>query len=85
MSIRQKNLQILTIEMFKASNGLSPLLMNDILKLRGEQIYNLRKLLQSYKLEGNSLYNGTESVPFLEPIIWNLVPNGLKDKNLAAF
>ena len=37
ISIHQRNLQILAIEMFKVSNVLSPVLMNDIFKLRGEQ------------------------------------------------
>ena len=31
VSIHQRNLQVLAIEMFKVSNGLSPVLMNDIL------------------------------------------------------
>ena len=44
MSIHQRSLQILAIEMFKVSNGLSPVLMNDIFKLRGEQTSNLKKL-----------------------------------------
>ena len=59
VSIHQRNLQILIIEMFKASNGLSPVLMNDIFKLRGEQTYNLRKLSQFYRPKVNSVYNGT--------------------------
>ena len=72
--------------MFKVSNGLSPVLMNDIFKRRGEQIYNLRKHSQFYRPKVNSVYNGTESVSFLGPIIWDLVPNELKDiGNLAAF
>ena len=37
VSIHQRNRQILAIEMFKVSDGLSPVLMNDIFKLRGEQ------------------------------------------------
>ena len=86
VSIHQRNLKILTIEMFKASNALSPVLMNDIFKLRGEQTYNLRKLSQFYRPKVNSVYNGTERVPFLGPIIWDLVPNELKNiGNLAAF
>ena len=86
VSIHQRNLQILAIEMFKVSNGLSPVLMNDIFKLRGEQTYNLRKLSQFYRPKVNSVYNGTESVSFLGPIIWDLVANYLKDiRNLAAF
>ena len=72
--------------MFKVSNGLSPVLMNDIFKRRGEQTYNLRKHSQFYRPKVNCVYNGTESVSFLGPIIWNLVPNELKDiENLAAF
>ena len=42
--MHQRNLQILAIEMFKVSNSLSPILMNDIFKQRGEQTHNLRKL-----------------------------------------
>ena len=79
VSIHQRNLQILAIEMFKVSK-------NDIFKLRGEQTYNLRKLSQFYRPKVNSVYNGIESVSFLGPIIWDLVPNELKDiGNLAAF
>ena len=86
VSIHQRNLQILAIKMLKVSNGLTPVLMNDIFKLRGEQTYNLRKLSQFYRLKVNSVYNGTESVSFLGPIIWDLVPNELKDiGKLVAF
>ena len=85
-SIHQRNLQILAIEMFKVSNGVSPVLMNNIFKLRGEQTYDLKKLSQFYRPNVNSVYNGTESVSFLGPITWDLVPNELKDiGNLVAF
>ena len=84
VSIHQRNLQILAIEMFKVSNGLSPALMNDIFKLRGEQTFNLRKLSQFYRPKVNSVYNGTESVSFLGPIIWDLVPKELKDKKPSS-
>ena len=78
VSIHRRNLQILAIEMFKASNGLSPVLMNDIFKLRGEQTYNLRELSQFYGPKVYSVYNGTKSVSFLGLLIWDLVPNELK-------
>ena len=72
--------------MFKVSNGLSKVSINDIFKLRDEQAYNLRKLSQFYRPKVNSVFNGTESVSLLGPIIWDLVPNELKDiGNLAAF
>ena len=86
VSIHQRNLQVLAIKMFKVSNGLSPVLMNDIFKQRGEQTYNLRKHSQFYRPKVNSVYNGTESLSFLGPIIRDLVPNELEDiGNLAAF
>ena len=86
VSIHQRKLQILAIKMFKVSNGLSPVLMNDIFKLRGEQTYNLRKLSQFYRPKVNSVYNSTESVSFLGPAKWDLVQNELKDiGNIAAF
>ena len=37
VSIHERNLQILAIEMFNVNNCLSPVLMNDIFKLRGVQ------------------------------------------------
>ena len=85
VSMHQRKLQILATEMPKVSNGLSPVLMNDIFKLRGEQTYNLRKLSQFYRSNVNSVHNGTKSVSILGPIIWDLVPNYLKYiGNLAA-
>ena len=83
MSNHQRNRQTVAIEMFKVCNGLSPVLINDIFKLRGEQTYNLRKLSRFYRPKVNSVYNGTK---FLRPIIWDFVPNELKDVGkLAAF
>ena len=59
VSIHQRNLQILAIEMFKVVFSSNEWYF----KLRGEQTYNLRKLSQFYGPKVNSLY-GTESVPF---------------------
>ena len=85
VSIHQRNLQILALEMFKVSNSLPPVLMNDIFKLRVEQTYNLRKLSQFYGPKVNSICNNTEIVSVLRRMIWVLVPNDLKDiGNLAA-
>ena len=53
--------------------------MNDIFKRRVEQTYTLRKHSQFYRPKVNPVYNGTESVSFVGPIIWDLVPNELKE------
>ena len=75
VSVHQKTLQMLPTEMSKVSNGLLPVPMNDIFKIRGEQTYNLRKLSQFYRPKVNSVYNGLQSASFLRPIIWDFVPN----------
>ena len=62
VSIHRRNLQTLATEMFKNSNGLSPVLMNDSFKLRGKKTYNLRKLSQFYRPKVKRICNGTESV-----------------------
>ena len=83
VSIHQRNLQMLAIDMFKVSNGFSPVLMNDIFELRGEQTYNLRKFSQFYRPKVNSIYN--ENCVIFKTKSMGL-PNELKDiRNLAAF
>ena len=70
--------------MFKVSNDLSPVLMNDIFKLRGEQTYNLRKLSQFYRPKVNSIQNDTKRLSFLGPKIWDLVPNELESLSVSV-
>ena len=70
--------------MFKVSNDLSPVLINDIFKLRGEQTYNLRKLSQFYRPKVNSIQNDTKRVSFLGPKIWDLVPNELESLSVSV-
>ena len=74
--------------MFKVSDDLLPVLMNDIFKLRGKQTYSLRKLSQFYRPKVSSIYNDTKMMDhrILGPIIWDLVPNELNAiGNLAVF
>ena len=70
--------------MFKVSNDLSPVLINDIFKLRGEQTYNLRKLSQFYRPKVNSIQNDTKRLSFLGPKIWDLVPNELESLSVSV-
>ena len=79
VSIHIRNIQRLAIEMFKFYNGLSPPLMNDIFKLREENPYNLRHVSEFSRTMINSVYHGTESIPFLGPKIWDILPEKLKN------
>ena len=79
VSIHIRNIQRLAIEMFKFYNGLSPPLMNNISKLREENPYNLRHVSEFSRPMINSVYHGTESISFLGPKIWDILPEKLKN------
>ena len=72
-----RNLQFLATEMFKVYKNLSPPIIADLFHVR-QNNYNLR--YDSYFAIPNvkSVYYGTESLSNLEPRIWNLVPDKLK-------
>ena len=79
VSIHIRNIQRLAIEMFKFYNGLSPPLMNNTFKLREENPYNLRNVSEFSRPMINSVYHGTESISFLGPKIWDILPEKLKN------
>ena len=86
VSIHIRNIQRLAIEMFKFYNGLSPPLMNNIFKLKEENPYNLRHVSEFSRPLINSVYHGTESISFLGPKIWDMLPEKLKNiETLDAF
>ena len=52
--------------------------MANIFKLRKENPYNLRKVSEFSRPLVKSVYHGTESVSFLGPKIWDILPEKLK-------
>ena len=78
VSIHERNLHVLTTEMYKISNGLSTPLMKDIF-LINRNPYNLRQNSQFFRPRINTAHHGTESVSNLGPKIWDLVPKNLKE------
>ena len=85
VTIHQRNLQLLTREIFKTKNELSPKIMEEIFTFKNVD-YNLRNNT-SLKI-GNlkTVYYGTESLTNLGTKIWNLLPNKYKElKSLSTF
>ena len=78
VSIHQRNLQTLAIEMFKIKNNFSPPIMNTIFPLN-ENPFNLRNnnLLKPRKIR--TVHYGTETVTFRGPEIWAQVPDNIKN------
>ena len=83
---KNRNIQRLAIEMLRFYNGLSPSLMNSIFKLRAENPPNLRHFSEFSRPMVKSIYHGTESISFLGPKIWDILPEKLKNiDNLEHF
>ena len=77
VSIHDKNLQVLAIEMFKIKNNMAPEFLNEIFQNRALP-YNLRTISNFSSRQVHSLYHGTESFSFLGPKILELVPEDTK-------
>ena len=64
--------------MFKVKNELSPEIIRDIFTQRINNHYNLRHINHFETLFVRTVYNGTESVSYLGPKIWDIVPEEYK-------
>ena len=86
VSIHHRNIQTLATEMYKVTNGFSPEIMNEIFQIREESRYNLRYTSQFTIPPIHSVYNGRESVSYMGPKIWELIPPAFKQINsLSGF
>ena len=85
VSIHHRNLQRLATEIIKIKNNMAPEILNETLQNRTSS-YNLRKNSSFYVRKVHSVYHGTESLSFLGPKIWELVPEDIKQqKSLNIF
>ena len=78
VTIHHRNIKILATETYKFLQGLSPPLMNETFVERSNN-YSLRgnNLLTRWRV--NSVRYGTETVSFLAPKIWDIIPKDIKD------
>ena len=84
--IHNRNLQVLATEMYKVTKGLSPNVFTNTFTPRNKPNYNLRHNTCFKMPLVNSVYSGTESIAFLGPNIWELIPEEVKQKeSLNAF
>ena len=85
VTIHHRNLQVLAAELYKVHHGLAPELMNDIFK-KGNVTHNFRKSSTSETRNIKSVYYGSETISFIGPKIWELLPSSIKDsENLNIF
>ena len=86
VSAHNRNIQILATEIHKIKNDLSHLIVTELFEQRNEQHYDLRKNSQFTIPPIRTVYHGSESISFLGPKIWNILPDRLKNVNsIEAF
>ena len=84
-TFHQKHLQILMTEIFKSINNFSAGLTSNLFNLKSTS-YNLRNKNSLCLPKTNSIIYGTNSIIFKGSIIWNKMPNELKEiKSLSLF
>ena len=66
--------------MFKVTKSICPSHFSNIFNSRPPSNYNLRQNAEFRTPQVNSVYNGTESISFLGPKIWYMVPQSIKEK-----
>ena len=80
------NIQILATEMYNLISNLSPPIMNRVFKVNSNTRYNLEQILQFSTSVGGSVYHGTESISYLDPNVWDILPDDYKTlQNLDSF
>ena len=86
VSIYMRNIQILATEIYKLINNLSPPIMNRVFKLNSDSRYNLRQISQFSRSLIKSVYHGSESISYLGPKMWDILPDDYKTiQNLDTF
>ena len=77
VSIHHRNLQVLVTELYKIKSNMAPEILNEIFQNRTSS-YKLRTNSSFAVRPVHSVYHGTESLSFLGPTIWELVPEDAK-------
>ena len=85
VSIHTSNLQMLATEMFKVYQSMSPPIFSELFRRR-DIYHNLRSNSDFAVPNVKSVFHGSESISYLGPKIWDIVPFELKElTSLNAF
>ena len=85
-SLHHRNIQRLAIELYKFFHGLSPSIMKNVFHFNTNIPCNLRSRSELYSGNPKTVKYETETISYLAPKIWSLVPNAIKSsKSLDVF
>ena len=84
-NIYHKNVETLAIEIDKFLNGLSSQITNEVFQFKLPTPYNLKDKNDLYSRNPKTLTYGTDSVSFMAPRIWSIVPQVLENYQSISF
>ena len=83
ISIHDRNLQVLAIETFKLYTEQGPDILQDVFHLSSQPEFNLRDKTHFATQPIRTVYYGDNSLRYLEPQFWELIPSDIKDTESA--
>ena len=78
VTIHQRNLQYLLIEIYKVKKGISPTIMNEIFQFFENPVYEHRSGVHLPSRNSRTVFFGTESIIKLEAKLWYMIPGNIK-------
>ena len=78
VSVHTRNLQTPSTEMYKVSKDIKPKIFADIFSCNSRANYDLRYQSEFSRPLVKSVFHGTETISYLGPRIWDLVPLDMK-------
>ena len=85
VTIHQKNIQALTVLMYKVTNNIAPTIVSELFSFSNIN-YNLRSGSQFHQPSANAVWNSLETISYLGPKIWSMVPVEMKQRSsLSSF
>ena len=85
-TIHQRNVQSLATEIYRYLHGISPAILSEVFKAKETIPYDLRMRNELYARNPKTVRYDTETISFLSPKIWSLIPQYIKDSSsLSCF
>ena len=78
VTLHQRNLQYLLIEIYKVKKGISPTIMDEIFQFFENPVYELRSGVHLPSRNSRTVFFRTESIMNLGAKLWNVVPQNIK-------
>ena len=86
VTILQRNLQYLLIEIYKVKKSTSPTIMKEIFQFYENPVYELGSGFHLPSRNSRTVFFGTESITNLGAKLWNMVPENIKSsKSFSVF